>query len=187
MSKVGLKEREQAFEAAYIARLDRERIEKMHKDRRDEEDRGLLRSASGIGDDGLLQQLLEQGVTPDNLKAMSLVPLIFVAWADGHVTQEERHATLEAAEHEGASKESGGYQLLEAWLEEPPAPNIMTTWKEYFQTVLDELPDAEHAQLKDLLLGRAKRVARASGGILGLGAISEAQKKVLQDLEDALA
>jgi len=187
MSKNVLKQREQAFEAAYIARLDRERINKMHQDRADEENRDLLRSASGISDDALLQQLLEQGMTPDNLKAMSLVPLIFVAWAGGRVTQEERHATLEAAEAEGASKESGAYELLEAWLEEPPAPNIMETWKEYIQTVLDELPDEEHAQLKELLLGRARRVARASGGILGLGAISEAQKKMLENLKDALA
>src|SRR5437763_2479063 len=56
-----------------------------------------LRKASGMTDPALLDQLVALGMTGKTVAALSLVPLIWVAWADGVIQDNERTAILHAA------------------------------------------------------------------------------------------
>ena len=187
MSKKAFKERERAFEAIYFARVDAELIEKMHKNQEDSSARGLLTSATGITDEALLQRILELGVDAKTFQALSLVPLVQVAWASGQLTREERRATLEAAEAHGVCADSGSRQLLDAWLEYPPVAPLVETWRKYIHAMFELLDEDARTQLKQDLLDRGEKIAAASGGFLGLGKISKEERAVLDEIEAALS
>lgn len=187
MSEDKLKARERAFEAVYFAKVDAELIEKMHHERDAADARGRLATATGIQDEDLLAKMLELGAEAPNLQALTLVPLVCVAWANGKLDREERRAALKAAESLGVCRESGSYHLFEAWLGQPHGPEFFETWKSYIQTVLSHLDEAGREQLRSDLLGRSHEVAKASGGFLGLGSISKEEREMIERLEAVLA
>jgi hypothetical protein len=62
----------------------------------------------------------------------------------------------------------------------------LETWVEYIRELRGQLSEEEHKSLKASLLGRARSVAEASGGYLGLGLkVSKTETAVLKTLEDA--
>ena len=63
--------------------------------------------------------------------------------------------------------------------------NLLATWKEYIAALAGTLDDDDFAQVRDNLLRRAEQVAKSAGGILGLGAISQAEQSKLSELADA--
>jgi hypothetical protein len=77
--------------------------------RREEEDalEGLA-DASGISDQAVLRKLAGLGIRADTLAALTLIPLIEVAWADGKMNPREREAVLSGARSTGISEDSPG-------------------------------------------------------------------------------
>ena len=67
---------------------------------------------------------------------------------------------------------------------EHPAPELRKVWEDYV-TALCRATTPEIAKLiRDEVMGRARAVAQASGGFLGLGnKISRAEKKLMAELE----
>ena len=60
------------------------------RDRLDQlERRQQLKHVSDIRDEALLDRLLGLGITAESLAALGLVPLVWVAWADGEVAGED--------------------------------------------------------------------------------------------------
>lgn len=80
----------------------RERMEKMER-------REQLTRVSGIRDEALLDRLIELDITAETLAALELVPLVFVAWADGGVQAEERKVIVALAEAAGIESQDGRY------------------------------------------------------------------------------
>jgi hypothetical protein len=181
------KDREQAFEAVFFSRLNAERIEKLRQAREQEQAKAELVRATGISDEGILDEVLEVGVDAETLKALTLVPLVCVAWADGELDDKEREAALSAAEAEGVSRESGSYELFESWLSKPPGAGggeLLEAWKNYTTALLGFVGDEAREALRRDILGRAREVARAAGGLLGIGKrISAEEQAMLDELE----
>jgi hypothetical protein len=76
--------------------------------------------------------------------------------------------------------------LFEQWLAEPPPPVLLAAWKDYISAFSSTLSQEARRTLKRELLGRARAVAEAAGGFLGLGRkISPAEERVLKQLEGA--
>jgi len=76
--------------------------------------------------------------------------------------------------------------LLEAWLTRRPDPKLFTAWTHLVQGLCEQLAPEEVAALKAGLLDRARAVAGASGGFLGLGSkVSVAEADVIRRLESA--
>ncbi|MDX1389576.1 MAG: hypothetical protein R3344_10330, partial [Acidobacteriota bacterium] len=84
---------EEAFFAKENARLLRELRKKTEK----EEQRERLRRVVSIRDDAFLDKLIELGIGPETVLTLRLIPLVFVAWADGSMDDRERDAILKAA------------------------------------------------------------------------------------------
>lgn len=167
-----------------------ELILKKMRDKKTREERARsLQEILSVKDPELLEKLLELGVTPEAGLAFRLVPLIAVAWADGHLDLKEREAVLKAAETEGALPGSEPRALLEAWLNKPPTEggDLMDHWVRCMGDLRGAITPAELAALRESLLGSAKRVAASAGGILGIGSVSAAEKAVLSRVEAALA
>ena len=186
MSKDKFKARERAFESTYFARINAELIERIHKERDANVEKGLIASATGIADESLLQRILDLGIDVHHLQALSLAPLVFVAWASGGLDRVQRQAALEAAEADGVCRESMSYPLFEAWLDVCPAEDLFTTWRDYIAVVLERLDDDDKRELRESLLRRGRSIASASGGFLGIGKILESERTVLEKIEAAL-
>ena len=187
MSKSIFNKREQAFEAVFFARLDAERIEALHERERKERAKQELSATTGISNADLLEHILGLDIDAHTLNALSLVPLVITAWASGEVTDEERSAVLEAAEAQGISGESGAHELLEAWLDEKPPRELEGAWAEYVQALRESLDAASAEAMSRDLMERCRDVARASGGILGIGKVSNDEAEAIQRLAEAMS
>lgn len=147
-----------------------------------------FRAASGIHDEAVLDRLMAMGFGADEFAALSLVPCVVVAWADGGIDAKERAAALQAAGAAGVVPGGAAAQMLDGWLARKPGPELLAAWKGYVAALLPTLDDAARQSLRTDLLERARAVAAASGGFMGVGrAVSGAEQAALQDLEKALA
>jgi len=186
MQKGSISGRRRELEEKFFSERDQELLQALREKAASKERKKALAEASGIADEDLLDQLDQLDVRGETLAALSLVPLIAVAWADGSVDAKERGAVLAAAEQKGMKKGHPGYQLLERWLVQKPDPGLLAVWKGYVTTLAQTFSEEAKNALKADLLGRARAVAEATGGLLGLGnRVSESEQAVLNELEQA--
>ncbi|WP_426957723.1 hypothetical protein [Muricoccus radiodurans] len=176
-------DRRRALEEAFFARQDAEILRKMRGGDAPDTRQEALSAASGITDSDLLGKLSGLGVDSGTLAALSLVPLVAVAWADGTLEAREREAVLSAAHQSGIDRQAPSYQLLQGWLASAPPPELLTAWSDYIRATSSRLGADGRQALKLQILGRARRVAEAAGGLLGIGAVSAAEQAVLSRLE----
>ena len=145
-----------------------------------------LAAVWGIEDRALLERLAGLGLDREAIAALALTPLVEVAWADGEVDRKERAAVLEAAGRYGLARGDPSYGLLEIRLGERPGPELLATWKSTLRMLQRTLDAPALRTLRGEVMARARRVAEASGGLLGLGArISKAELAKLDDLEQS--
>jgi len=181
-----LGDRRASLENAFFAEQDAALRRRMAQSESTKVKKAALSEASGIKDDAVLDTLLGAGVTGETLLAMSLVPLVAVAWADGSIDRKEHAAIMSAAESAGVDRASPNHELLNGWLAKKPSRELVNTWKQYVSALIGTMDEKSRQTLKDELLGRAETVAKAAGGFLGLtGGMSEEERQVLQDLRAA--
>ena len=148
--------------------------------------RNQLAEISKIHDIKVLDDLIRVGITAESFTALSLLPLVRIAWADAEIQDSERAAILQAAESEGISKDSTNYQLLKGWLDDRPDPTLLEAWREYAVELAKELDDASLSEVRRITMDRARRIAELTGGILGLShEISKEEERALIDLARA--
>jgi hypothetical protein len=184
MSDDFLGDRRKALEDQFFEKQNRQLLDSL-RDKREAGDRtSALAAASGIGDTAVLEKLVALEIGVDALAALSLIPLVAVAWADGVVQAREKEAVLQAAGAEGLKTDDVSYQLLESWLAQRPGPELVSVWKDYMGALSAHLDQGSRGALKNELLGRARTVAKAAGGFLGLGnKVSAEEARVLDELE----
>ncbi len=127
---------------------------------------------------------MELGIRAETVAALSLVPLVEVAWADGVLDPPERRAVLERVGAAGFVSGSIEHAMIEAWLDRQPPPQLLTAWTHLVQGMCEQLDSEGRARLKRALLDRARAVAKTSGGVLGFGErVSGVEAAVLARLE----
>ena len=126
-----LHDRGKALEDIFFLAKDNELLQKLRQQRIDQVTKEDIAAATGITDENLLQRLIEMEINLETLTALSVVPLIEVAWADGEIELNEREAVLQAADEAGIPKGGPGYCLLHDWLEQRPRPEMLAAWKHY--------------------------------------------------------
>jgi hypothetical protein len=150
--------------------------------------RAQLAQVSGIHDEAILDRLIDLEIGPETLAAMAVVPLVFVAWADGKVQTQEREAILAAARDAGVQPRDGRYPMIEYWLNRRPEADLLEAWEHYIQGLCRRLDEPGKEKLKHDLLDLALKVGQAAGGILGLGnKLSAAEQALLDELEATFA
>lgn len=180
-----LSPRGHVLEEEFFRQREADMLAKMRASQEKETSRQQLQAASNIRDEALLDKLVELGVQAETVAALALVPLIRVAWASGSVDDKEEAAILKAAGDHGIT--SASHDLLRSWLSHEPDDALVAAWREYTGALIAQLDDTQRAALKEQVLGNARRVAASSGGLLGIGAISKEEERVLQELEAAFA
>jgi len=174
--------RGQALEDAYFQRVDQELIERLRQNNERETHIKELMAATGIHDEDLFEHLLEAGIDASNVAALALTPLVYVAWADGSVSASERQAVISAALKHGINGSSLAYKLLEHWLHERPGRELWDLWKQYARDFYQALPPTTAEKMQARFMEQAHEVAKASGGMLGIGKICDAERHVLDQI-----
>jgi hypothetical protein len=180
-----LEERGKALENQFYDQENKAKLAAMKEKLDSQSTREDLRKASGMTDDKVLDKLVELGLRSNTIAALSLVPLIEVAWADGEIQDNERTAILQGAHGKGLEKGTDGDQLLQAWLAKQPSNELIEAWEAYIKALAAQLNDEQNRLLKNQIVGFAKMVAASAGGFLGIGKVSASEEKVLSRIESA--
>ena len=180
-----LGDRGKALEELFFAKENEKLRQALQQKEETRNKKEVLSAASGITDDTVLEHLVELDIRSDTLAALSLVPLVEVAWADGTMDDSERNAILSAAEESGISDESAA--LLDGWLATQPGSEVLSAWKEYVSALMGSMDAEAKKSLEQELLSRARRVAESAGGFLGIGTISSEEEEKLAELARAFS
>jgi len=179
----GLKAKAKALEDSFFAKENERILQELRVVKAREEKKKEFREYLNIDDEEIINALVDLEVEPETLIAFSLVPLVEVAWADGVIQPKERDAIIKAAIERGVEDGSPTCVLLRNWLQTKPDPRLLEVWKGYVEAVMATLGDRSKAHLKSGTMGRARAIAEAAGGFLGVASISAAEKKMLDELE----
>lgn len=176
------------LEEEFFAKENAELLTRLRRKAAKEEQRELLRQVVKVKDDAFLDRLIAMGIGPQTAVALRLIPLVFVAWADGKIDENERQAILRAAEERGMAAKETARPLLDTWLTRKPEGRLLALWKEYIRERWNRFTPDEQLQMRENVLNDARAVAEAAGGFLGLTSkISTAEQAVLDDIESVVS
>lgn len=185
--KDALRARGAALEETFFRRQDQKLIQQMRDQWDREREAESLKIESGIHDNAVIEELINVGVHPGTLQALTLVPAIHTAWANGFVERKERDAVMKAAESIGITCDSTSGKLLISWLEAKPGPELFATWQDYVTALHGVLDTAACQRVREYAVSTATTVAEAAGRILGMNATSAAEKTAIREIEEAFA
>jgi hypothetical protein len=162
----------------YFRKRDQEPIDKAHTEAKNDAALRRLRDRAGVADVATAERLRRLGFTDATVVLIRMMPLLAVAWADGHITDAEREAVISEARSYGIARDSAADRQLADWLMDAPSEIVR-------EAAVDILAGS--------ILGDAKRViaachtvASASGGAFGLRKVSAPEQDVLDRITDAL-
>ncbi|MFY9255927.1 MAG: hypothetical protein WAO83_20905 [Fuerstiella sp.] len=185
MSHDIFKQRGDALEGQFFRRIDDELAIKLKEKWQHERDIESLRKESHIQDDAVLEELLYVGIQPGTLQAMTLVPAIHVAWANGYVENKERDAVIHAAKNMGIDTESSPGQLLTSWLKHKPTSELFQAWEDYIKALKGIINVVAYRHLHESAINTAENIAKSAGGMLGVLAISFAEQQAIKQIDEA--
>lgn len=175
-----------SLEDLFFAKQDALLIEQRRRLENMERTQAVLAEVSGIQNRSVLARLVELEIAPDLLATLAVVPLVEVAWADGQVHEREAAAALAGAEGSGIAKDSVDHELFREWLRQRPPEALLEAWNHYISGLCESLTADQREALRHDLLARARRVAEAAGGFLGLtSAVSASEEAVLARMDAA--
>jgi hypothetical protein len=181
-----LRERGRNLEAEFFRPEDAPLVERVQQAARRESAREAMARASGIKNPEVLDRLIDLGINPQIVTALSLVPLVEVAWADRMLDLNERRAVLARMGATGFAPGSLQRAVLEVWLTRRPAEKLFAAWAQLVRGLCAEMDRSAVAALKAGLLDQARAVAGASGDNLGLqSTVSGVEMEVIRRLDSA--
>ena len=176
-------DRRRALEEEFFRKQEAALLNQLRTSQANESAQEALAAATGVRDSTVLHKLSSLGITSDTLLALGLVPLVTMAWADGTLDDKERRAIVASLGTAGIVADSPAGQLVQSWLSSPPSASMLEAWSSYTSALAAALSPTERNNLRDSVLGRARAVAEAAGGFLGLGnRVSKAEEELLQKL-----
>lgn len=181
------KERERGLEESYFQKKERELIEKQREKVALENARAKLSEKTGITNQQILEALEELGYNHETVRLLHLMPVIYVAWADGRMKDKERKMILEVARLAGISEGTQADDRLARLLDSAPSEEV---WEASFlaiQAVLRAGNKEQVEQMRKDVLSYSDAVASLSKGLFGLellgtGAERSALERVVNEL-----
>ncbi len=148
--------------------------------------RGLAQELN-LFDERMLAALAELGFTREVLVLLHVVPLLQVAWSDGSMSKNERAKILELAALRDIVPGTPAYLKLLPLLERRPPDEAFAACGRVIRAMFSSWPEAERRAIETNLPAYAEAVARASGGFLGIGAISAEERAALTRISHEIA
>jgi len=131
----------------------------------------------------LSQALRSLGMNSDSWRALPLLPLVHVAWADGTIQEAERRLILRLADDYGLDED--GRLHLENWLTFPPSREVVTEGQSVLLALCSSVGPADQQLLADVV-SFSHQVAKAAGGYFGIGSIAAEEAEAIDKIGEAL-
>jgi cytochrome P450 len=127
--------------------------------------------------------MAELGLDRESHRVLGLLPLVYVAWADGRIQRAERSVIERVARDKGWLGGRGA-DILRGWLDEPPTAEYVQKGLELLATLAqrDARPGpGVRAGTLERLVGYCSQVAHAAGGLFGIGeAVDAGEEEALR-------
>ena len=176
-------DRGRSLEEEYFRRKDKELIEKMRQAAAADAARAEMGKRTGLTDPELLNELDALGFTPETVILLPLVPIVQVAWAEGGVSDAERHLIVKLARARGIGEGSSADVQLMEWLARRPSDRVFADATRLIRAMLDAPGHPGVGVTADDLVKQAEAIASASGGMLGIiGRVSAEEREILKTL-----
>ena len=179
-------ERRRGLEESYFHEKEQQLIEKMRRRAQADAELRRMGETAGVADEEILHDLEALGYTADTVRLLHLLPLVHLAWADGSVSQRERDLIVEAARARGINAGTPADIQLGGWLTKRPSDQFFRETLRAIVAILESEPEAQREAERRDLLSYSAAIARASGGLLGFGAVSAEERKVLERIAQEL-
>jgi uncharacterized tellurite resistance protein B-like protein len=127
----------------------------------------------------IAERLAGLGFSGERSKIFDLMPLVHVAWADGSVSRQERTAILDLLKGRGIEPGSEAFLMMETLLEARPSNDFLTQTLALLKEVVG---DARSESIVELCL----QIANASGGFMNIGKVSDAERRQIEAIAQAL-
>ncbi len=177
-----LKDLSRSNEEHYFLKKENELLEELRRHAKRVSERADLAEATGVADEEILRELQDLGYAPQTVELFYLVPLLQVAWADAYVTSQERELIVGVARSRNLHEGTPGDIQLQEWLHNRPSEEFFTRTNRIIGTVLTALAPGERSVSPDMLVALCTDVASASGGFLGFGRVSDAQRRAIEEV-----
>ncbi|MEZ4238303.1 MAG: hypothetical protein R3F59_19555 [Myxococcota bacterium] len=140
----------------------------------------------GLDDDELAQSLQSLGLQRDNYRAVALLPLIEVAWADGRIQRAERRRIAQIARDHDIPVDDA---WLDRWLKRRPSKKAFFAARTVLLALMSRLGrDAAPIESVEQLLDLCLWVAESAGGLFGLAfTVSRSERECIEQIAGSLA
>jgi hypothetical protein len=155
-----------AQEDKYFLNREHELMEKLHRRFELETQLRQMAAEAHFANEALLRDLEQLGYTPATIPLLYLAPIVYVAWAEGFVTEGERERVLEVARERGIAADSPAFAQLVNWLDHRPSDELLEKSIGIVQAVMHAHPAVEEAAEKFEMIADINRVVDSSGDIL---------------------
>ncbi len=125
------------------------------------------------------------GMDRESWRALPLLPLVQVAWADGRVQDSEREFILALAT-DRFSLEDEGRRLLRNWLHHPPSSAYVRDGHLALLELCRHASTPVGPETLQDVISFAQQVAQAAGGFYGFGAVGRAEAEIIEQIAQAL-
>jgi hypothetical protein len=173
-------------EDEYFHRRDRELLEQKRRAEAEVTARQALSSALGITDEDLVRRLQAHGITPELTVLLPWLPAIQVGWLKSLTAAERDWLLGHIRDNQKPPLDSAAMGRLQEWLEKSPSDQLYKAALDALKLQLSTLGPDARAALRDKVLGAARGVSGASGGVLGIGSVSADEKAALDALAQQL-
>ena len=182
----GITDNIRAREEEHFRKKDRELIEKLRQADAAASARKALEQEAGIHDPEVLNELDQLGFTPATIALLPLVPVLQVAWANEGISAAERTLIVNLARSRGVAAGSPADEKLNGWLEQRPSDDTFRKANRLIAAIVDAPGGGTlHVSGKELV-DQCDRIARASGGIFGIGSVSPEERTALEQIAAAV-
>ena len=171
-----------AKEEEYFHKKEKELVEKMRQRALKEQERQELSEFFFVEDAEILDDLQQLGYSRDTIFLLFLVPVIHVGWIDGEVTNSEREAILEIARQRGMEAGAPAEVMLLDWLNNRPSDEFFEKTLRLIRNILKTRPLVVKNIREQSLAHFCNVVASASGGFMGFGKVSAAQRELINKI-----
>jgi hypothetical protein len=162
----------------FFRRLDRERLDRARRTSALDEERRELGALTGLRA-GDVEALQARGFRPETIALLPLVPLVQLAWAERHVSDDERTMIVQLARARAIREGSPADQQLAEWLREPPRDEIFAWASRFVGAMLQRSASVVDGLTADALVEYCERIAAVSGFLGGLSGVGFEERDLL--------
>jgi hypothetical protein len=174
-----------AHEDDYFRKKDLELIENLRHAEAAARQRSALEQETGLHDPEMLRELAVLGFTPDTISLLPLIPVLQVAWAKSGISTPERALIVSLARSRGIAPDSPADHQLGLWLDVRPSEDTFHKATRLIRAML-EAPDHRVDVSAHDLIDYCDKIAHASGGLFGIGAVSPEERAALEEISSTL-